>query len=149
MRLWTISLEYLDAKGLVALWRESLLAKNVLRGNTRGYLNHPQLDRFKESEQPLVCIEKYLSEIYKESVRRGYKFNKTKVSWDLVDCYSESYKIEVSQGQIDYEFQHILNKVMIRDITKYKELLKVKDIKVVSGFIIVPGNNIEKWEKVA
>ncbi len=37
MRLWSLHPRYLDAKGLVALWREALLARAVLRGATRGY----------------------------------------------------------------------------------------------------------------
>ena len=37
MRLWTIHPRYLDSRGLVALWRESLLARAVLRSQTRGY----------------------------------------------------------------------------------------------------------------
>ena len=53
MRLWTINFKYLDAKGLVALWREALLAKNVLAGLTKGYKNHPQLDRFYAHENAL------------------------------------------------------------------------------------------------
>lgn len=31
---------YLDAKGLVALWREALLVQAVLRGETRGQLDY-------------------------------------------------------------------------------------------------------------
>jgi len=42
MRIWSIHPKYLDAKGLVALWRETLLAKHVLEGKTKGYTNHPQ-----------------------------------------------------------------------------------------------------------
>lgn len=41
MRIWSVHPQYLDAKGIVALWRETLLAKNVLEGNTKGYKNHP------------------------------------------------------------------------------------------------------------
>lgn len=33
----------MDTKGLVALWRESLLAKNVLENKTKGYKNHLKL----------------------------------------------------------------------------------------------------------
>jgi hypothetical protein len=40
---------YLDGRGLVALWREALLAQAVLRGRTRGY-RHPQLARFRSRE---------------------------------------------------------------------------------------------------
>ncbi len=68
MRIWSIHPKYLDTKGLVALWRETLLAKNVLTGNTKGYKNHPQLLRFKNTENPLDAINQYLTEIYKEAV---------------------------------------------------------------------------------
>ena len=37
MRLWSLHPRCLDAKGLVALWREGLLAQEVLRGKTRDY----------------------------------------------------------------------------------------------------------------
>ncbi|OAD21125.1 DNA-(apurinic or apyrimidinic site) lyase / pyrimidine dimer DNA glycosylase, partial [Candidatus Thiomargarita nelsonii] len=37
MRLWSLHPKYLDPKGLVALWRETLLAQKVLLGETRGY----------------------------------------------------------------------------------------------------------------
>jgi hypothetical protein len=149
MRLWTISFEYLDAKGLVALWRESLLAKNVLRGKTKGYLNHPQLDRFKHSENPLVCIEKYLSEIYKESLNRGYNFNKDKIDWELVDCYSQTYAIAVTRGQLEYEYEHLSNKLIHRDYERYLNVHSLSVIEAVSMFNIIEGNNIENWEKVA
>jgi hypothetical protein len=52
MRLWSIRLDWLDPIGLVALWRESLLAKAVLEGKTIGYKNHPQLLRFKSYSRP-------------------------------------------------------------------------------------------------
>jgi hypothetical protein len=51
MRIWSIHPKYLDIKGLVALWREALLAKHVLEGRTKGYRNHPQLDRFKLADK--------------------------------------------------------------------------------------------------
>jgi hypothetical protein len=60
MRLWSLHPKYLDAKGLVALWREALLAQAVLRGNTRGYQNHPQLLRFRQQSSPLSAIASYL-----------------------------------------------------------------------------------------
>ncbi|MFN3505685.1 MAG: pyrimidine dimer DNA glycosylase/endonuclease V, partial [Caldimicrobium sp.] len=60
MRLWSIHPMYLDARGLVALWREALLARKVLIGETSGYRNHPQLVRFKRSASPLDAINRYL-----------------------------------------------------------------------------------------
>jgi hypothetical protein len=50
----------LDAKGLVALWREALLAQKVLQGNTTGYRGHPQSHRFRQSADPLGAISTYL-----------------------------------------------------------------------------------------
>ncbi|MFZ2406304.1 MAG: pyrimidine dimer DNA glycosylase/endonuclease V [Methylobacter sp.] len=38
--------------GLLALWREALLAQKVLRGESRGYRHHPQLARFRELVDP-------------------------------------------------------------------------------------------------
>ncbi len=76
MRLWSIHPQYLDPQGLVALWREALLAQAVLRGETRGYRNHPQLERFKEHAAPLAAISHYLQAVYAEATRRGYRFNR-------------------------------------------------------------------------
>jgi hypothetical protein len=45
MRLWSLHPSLLDAKGLVALWREALLAQKVLQGGTTGSRFHPQLQR--------------------------------------------------------------------------------------------------------
>src|SRR5512147_2354284 len=78
MRIWSIHPKYLDTKGLVALWRETLLAKHVLEGKTKGYRNHPQLQRFKTAKDPLNNINHYLSVVYEEAIVRGYNFDKTK-----------------------------------------------------------------------
>jgi hypothetical protein len=54
MRLWSIHPEYLDAKGLVALWREALLAQNVLQCNTKGYKKHPLISLGSTSYQDFL-----------------------------------------------------------------------------------------------
>ena len=79
MRLWTINFKYLDAKGLVALWHEALLTKNVLAGLTKGYKNHPQLDRFYAHENALEAVNAYLAEVFAQACARGYKFDAAKV----------------------------------------------------------------------
>lgn len=79
MRIWSLPPEYLDSKGLVALWRETLLAQKVLEGSTSGYRNHPQLDHFKQKDQPLEFICTYLLYIWKEACNRGYNFDKSKI----------------------------------------------------------------------
>lgn len=142
MRIWSIHPKYLDAKGIVALWRETLLAKNVLADNTKGYKNHPQLDRFKRTDEPLVFINQYLLVVYEESVKRGYNFSRDKVSGDIKDI-----SIPVTRGQLIFEFEHFLNKMQKRNP---KIFLKFKEItfpEVHPLFTIVEGN-IEKWEIV-
>ncbi|MEM3614630.1 MAG: pyrimidine dimer DNA glycosylase/endonuclease V, partial [Nitrososphaerales archaeon] len=79
MRLWSIHPKYLDSRGLVALWREGLLAKRVLEGKTRGYVNHPQLIRFKLYDKPIDLIDAYLTQIYYEAEKRGYLFDYSKI----------------------------------------------------------------------
>ncbi|MFI5209112.1 MAG: pyrimidine dimer DNA glycosylase/endonuclease V, partial [Gemmatimonadales bacterium] len=72
MRLWSLHPRYLDAKGLVALWREGLLAKAVLQGKTRGYRHHPQLERWMRAVDPVASMNAYLVEVWREADRRGY-----------------------------------------------------------------------------
>lgn len=67
MRLWSLHPKYLDARGLVALWREALLAQAVLRGETRGYRRHPQLERFRNHAAPLAAMSLYLRAIHAEA----------------------------------------------------------------------------------
>ena len=65
---------YLDARGLVALWREALLAQAVLRGRTRGYRHHPQLARFRDVASPCGGIAQYLRVVHAESLDTRLRF---------------------------------------------------------------------------
>ena len=109
MRLWSLHPKYLDPQGLVALWRESLLAKAVLRGETRGYTNHPQLERFKAHAQPRSAINSYLAAVYSEATRRGYAFDRSKIG-----PVHTVQPISVSSGQLACEWQHLQNKLSVR-----------------------------------
>ena len=140
MRIWSIHPEYLDTKGLVALWREALLARHVLEGKTKGYKNHPQLDRFKTAGNPSECINQYLSIIYEEAITRGFNFDKRKINWNF-----EPVKLAVTKGQIEYETVHLLRKLKIRDRNKYTILSGKKRIKTHPLFIVIRGK-IEPWE---
>jgi hypothetical protein len=140
MRIWSLHPKYLDTKGLVALWREALLAKKVLEGKTQGYRNHPQLNRFKQTENPGEAINHYLSEIYSEAVKRNYHFNIQKINWDF-----EENKLTVTTGQVDYEVRHLLAKLKVRDIKRYKELSSKSAFDIHPMFRLVKGD-IEKWE---
>ena len=103
MRIWSLHPKYLDAKGLVALWRESLLAKQVLEGKTKGFKNHPQLNRFKNSGNAVGCINQYLTSVYENSLERGNNFNKNKVNPDF-----KPTKLTVTDKQIKFEMKHYL-----------------------------------------
>ena len=142
MRLWSIHPEYLDAKGLVALWREALLAQNVLLGNTKGYMKHPQFSRFKSTTSPIGAIACYLRTIIDEADRRGYNFNRSKIT----NKKTES-RIPVTSGQVEYEFKHLLGKLNKRDPDLYNQLKMVNKIKVNPTFKKVPGK-VEDWEKI-
>jgi len=142
MRIWSIHPKYLDTKGLVALWRETLLAKNVLEGRTKGYKNHPQLLRFKEANNPLQCIHQYLEGVYLESLKRGYRFNKSKF-----EAQPQKETLSVCQGQVDYEIRHLLKKLKTRDYARYEKLRDEKKMAVHPLFTIVEGG-IEAWELI-
>jgi len=143
MRLWSLHPKYLDSKGLVAVWREALLAKNVLLGKTKGYVNHPQLTRFRNSEEPINYINLYLSNIYNESLVRGYVFDKSKFT---IDLNLVAIPINVTSGQVKYEWLHLLNKLKERERDKYEQIKSEKEIKLNSVFKMVQGP-VEKWEK--
>src|SRR5690606_20400742 len=82
MRLWSLHPALLDRAALVACWREGLLAQAVLAGRTRGYRNHPQLERFRASPDPLVAVATYLSGVAGEADARGYRFDRTRLDAD-------------------------------------------------------------------
>lgn len=110
MRLWSLNPKYLDRQGLLALWREALLAKAVLRGETRGYTRHPQLERFREHPQPQAAINFYLGAVHDEATQRGYSFGLSKVG-----SVREVVLIPVSSGQLAYEWQHLQGKLAVRN----------------------------------
>ena len=143
MRLWTIHPKYLDQKGLVAVWREGLLAKKVLEGKTKGYKNHPQLKRFLECDDPLIAINQYLAEICNEAEKRGYKFDKNKIEIVSNGMYS---KIKVTKKQIQYEYEFLKIKIMKRDEKKYQKIKDVEEVDINDVFEVKEGE-VEIWEK--
>ncbi len=142
MRLWSLHPKYLDSKGLVALWREALLAQKVLQGKTSGYRHHPQLHRFKHSNNPNRLIGAYLLSIYTESLNRGYRFDKSKII-----TFSKNQKINVTRSQLYYEFDFLCTKLKKRSPTQYKKIHSLKKIDTNPLFTVIPGP-IEEWEKI-
>lgn len=144
MRLWSIHPKYLDAQGLVTLWREALLAQKVLTGNTKGYHHHPQLIRFRESPDPLQAIGIYLHFIAEEADSRGYRFDRGKI----LKCPPRDFpKINVTKGQLEFEINHLMKKLLCRRPAECKKLKEQREISSHPLFEIVPGP-IEPWEKI-
>ncbi len=142
MRLWSIHPKYLDRAGIVALWRESLLAKAVLKGETKGYTNHPQLKRFTSVSHPIDAINEYLIGIWEEANSRGYKFNKSKI-----DTPQNITCIPIPEGQIIFEFDHLLMKLAKRDEKKYEQLINIHAMELHHIFKKIDGG-IAEWEKI-
>jgi len=142
MRLWSIHPKYLDSKGLVALWREGLLALAVLQGKTIGYTNHAQLVRFREANRPIDTMTAYLGHVFDESVRRGYHFDPKKIQ------HGKSAKpLKVTRGQLLFELEHLRKKLKNRNLYGYKQLRDVAVPDTHPLFTEVPGD-IEEWERL-
>lgn len=141
MRLWSLHPKYLDTKGIVALWREALLAQKVLRGETKGYRHHPQLDRFRDSGDALNAIARYLEGVWDEADRRGYHFDRKKIPAAEVPA-----KIPVTRGQIGYEFDWLCRKLKTRDPARYSRVRHETRIETHPSFSLKPGP-VEAWER--
>lgn len=141
MRLWSLHPEYLDAKGIVALWREGLLARKVLLGETKGYTNHPQLKRFRAHEAPLDAIDAYLESVAEEAERRGYNFDKTKIRAGL-----SPKNLTVTDGQMAYECAHLENKLKLRDPDRLSNFIKEKSSAACHPLFTIRKGEIEDWE---
>src|ERR1700687_901713 len=101
MRLWSLHPALLDQAGLVALWREALLAQKVLQGKTKGYRSHPQLDRFRQSKEPGTTTPPDLGAVHDEACHRGYSFDSSKIARKR-----QPKPLTVTQGQLDFELGH-------------------------------------------
>jgi len=141
MRIWTLHPQYLDRQGLVALWREGLLAQAVLLGKTKGYQHHPQLARFRRQRDPSASIATYLAAVHREAVRRGYKFDANKIN-----KRRSRGRITETSGQLLYEWQHLKTKLSMRSASVLTEIAKVKDPRPHPLFRIVAGQ-VRNWEK--
>jgi len=141
MRLWSIHPRYLDPKGLVALWREALLAQKVLRGETRGYSHHPQLARFRESDDPGGAIAAYLAAVYTNACERSYRFDRSKIGMIVF-----SGTLPVTDGQIDYEWRHLMQKFRRRCPAYVRTLRGITLPEPHPLFRVVPGP-VEPWER--
>jgi hypothetical protein len=142
MRLWTIHPSYLDPQGLVALWREALLARAVLRGRTVGYRHHPQLARFLAHPSPRYAINAYLAAIHAEAATRGYRFDAAKLG-----PVRTVAPMPTTTGQVAYEWQHLLGKLAARNPEMRDRWRAVRVPRCHPLFHPIDGPR-ESWERV-
>jgi hypothetical protein len=143
MRLWSLHPKYLDARGLTALWREALLAQAVLRGRTRGYRYHPQLQRFAGCGAPQAAIARYLRAVQAEAEVRGYRFDASKIGrGGRIDS------LAVTRGQLNYEWQHLQHKLRVRSPAWLSRLPAVSVPDAHPMFRVLRGG-IASWEIIA
>lgn len=141
MRLWTLHPRYLDPQGLVALWREALLAQKVLQGLTRGYRHHPQLARFREHPDPLAAVGAYLREVHAEAGRRGYAFDAGKVA-----SAAGAPPLAATDGQLLFEWGHLLRKLQLRSPALFELHRHLERPEPHPLFRVVPGP-VAEWER--
>ena len=141
MRLWSLHPSALDPAGLVALWREGLLAQQVLLGRTKGYRFHPQLQRFRESRNPVTAISTYLWSVVDEARARGYHFDSSKIA-----RRRSAVSLTVTRGQLEFERQHLRKKLWLRDRNRFRRLKTARPA-AHPMFRVVPGRT-EPWEIV-
>ena len=141
MRIWSLHPRHLDAKGLVACWRETLLAQAVLAGRTRGYTRHPQVTRFRAEVDPISAIGAYLGGLADEATARGYRFDRSRIDRD----HAAAPALLVTDGQLAYEWSHLLAKLTQRspeDAARWRDA----DPSPHPLFRVVAGT-IEPWER--
>jgi len=142
MRLWSLHPSLLDSKGLVALWREALLAQKVLQGKTRGYREHPQLQRFRQCGQPMAAIAAYVWVVHDEATARGYAFDCSKIVCECQPC-----SIALRKGQLAFEWEHLKEKVRRRAAPHFQKISR-RPIKPHPLFTVVAGG-VEEWERAS
>jgi hypothetical protein len=130
---------HLDLKGLTALWREALLAQQVLLGNTTGYRAHPQLARFQKHRHPVVAISAFLWAVFDEATARGYHFDATRITRPR-----SRVTITVTQGQLAFERSHLRRKLRLRDRAALRRL-NAAPLRPHPLFRVIDGD-IEPWE---
>ena len=141
MRLWTLHPRYLDTRGLVAAWREALLAQAVLLGRTRGYTKHPQLARFLAAPSPRAAMAAYLRGIQHEGARRGFRLDAARIALApaAVPC-------KATRGQLAWEWAHLMEKLRTRDPERFARQSSLRHPRAHPLFRMIAGE-VEPWEK--
>ena len=139
MRIWSLHPSFLDRQGLIACWREALLAQAVPSGRTKGYRDHPQLDRFRAAADPLATIGAYLAGLADEADRRGYRFDRARIG-----STDPATHLSVTDGQLVFEYTHLTAKLAVRSPALLPGLPAEPAPHPL--FLVLPGG-VEAWER--
>ena len=139
MRVWSLHPALLDRQGLTACWREALLAQAVLAGRTRGYKQHPQLERFRAQPDPLASIGAYLSGVADEADARGYRYDRSRI-----ERAGPAPLMPVTDGQLEHELLHLRAKLAVRS----PDRLPLADRAEPHPLFLVEPGEIASWERV-
>lgn len=124
------------------MWREGLLAQAVLAGRTSGYRHHPQLVRFRAHPDPPAAVARFLGGIAAEAHQRDYRFDTAKIQ-----APPATFPIEETDGQLRYEWSHLLCKLRQRSPAVYQTWHELVSPDPHPLFVIVPGP-VRDWERV-
>ncbi|WP_404373094.1 pyrimidine dimer DNA glycosylase/endonuclease V [Kytococcus sedentarius] len=141
MRLWSVHPAQLDRAALVAGWREGLLAQKVLRGLTKGYTQHPQLERFRAMDDPVQAVATWLHGLADEADERGYSFDRTRV----VVGPDPALRMPLTDGQLHLEWEHLATKVRVRNPEWWAQVGAQRP-RPHPLFVVEPGP-VEHWER--
>ena len=166
MRLWSVHARHLDTVGLVACWREALLAQRVLTGTTRGYRRHAQLERFlpgsalaaesrgtgpdallgaagPDDGWPGDLIVAYLHALADEASARGHSYDVARIAGPRPDVGP----VPVTDGQVAHEWALLSRKLAGRSPAVLERWAGVVVPDVHPLFVVVPGP-VARWERV-
>ncbi|WP_241668971.1 pyrimidine dimer DNA glycosylase/endonuclease V [Rhodanobacter glycinis] len=121
----------------------ALLARAVLRGETQGHRQHPQLQRIRQHATPLLVINAYLSPIHAESVARDYSFDRSKIG-----PVRSIAAIDATTGQLAYEWQCLLQKLATRNPVLHEQWHALARQECHPLFRLRQGP-VEPWERHA
>lgn len=141
VRIWSLHPEQLDRQGLLACWRETLLAQAVLLGRTKGYTRHPQLERFRALTDPVGAVGRYLAVLAEDAEARGYRFDASRI--ERVD---DGARLTVTQGQLTFEWGHLLAKLRVRTPALAASLEEREGPRAHPMVDVVPGP-VAAWER--
>jgi hypothetical protein len=72
--------------------------------------------------------------VWQEANSRNYKFDESKF-----ESIQQIENIDVFKGQVNFEKNHLLNKLEQRDKNKYDEIAEIIDIKIHPLFNLIDG----------